>query len=80
MEPWFPRRSKPNEEKLTPQSGRSGQFRLSIRSALLLLLALYVALADAVLQYGAHQPGPLIAISMIAVFIASHRFFDGLIE
>jgi hypothetical protein len=49
MEPWFPPRSNPFEENLTPGHGKPGQFRVSARSAVLLLVAQYVALADAAL-------------------------------
>jgi len=71
---------KENGEKLLPRRNQYGQFKIPIRSALLLLLAQYVALFDAALLYTAHQAVPLIAASVIAAFVAGYHFFDGLIE
>lgn len=67
-QPWFDPAGKENREKL------------SIRVALLVLLAQYVALADAVLLYVAHQAVPLVVVSAMAAFVAAYKFFDGLIE
>ena len=68
MQPRFQPARKPNHEGL------------SLRSALLVLLAQYVALADAALLYAAHQAVPLIIVSATVAFVAAYHFFDGLIE
>jgi hypothetical protein len=44
------------------------------------LLAQYVAAADAALLYVAHQAVPLIVVSAVAAFGAAYHFFDGVIE
>lgn len=80
MKPWSRTRGKLNEENLTPRRGKSDQFKLSRREALILLLAQHATLVDAILLGAAHVAPPLIAISMVTAFISTHRFFDGLIE
>ena len=80
MQPWFRPSRKADGEKPPARSNQPGGFKLSPRSAVLLLLAQDVALADAALQAAAHQPVPLIGIGVITVFTAAHRFFDGLIQ
>ena len=67
-QPWFDPARKENREKL------------SVRVALLVLLAQYVAIADAGLLYLAHQALPLVVVSAMAAFVAAYKFFDGLIE
>ena len=54
--------------------------KLSVRSALLVLLAQYAALLDAALLYAAHQAVPLIVVTAAAAFVGAFHFFDGLIE
>jgi hypothetical protein len=80
MQPRFQPRRKANGEKLLPRRDQYGPFKISIRSALLLSLAQYVALVDASLLYAAHQAVPLIVASVTAAFVAAYHFFDGLIE
>lgn len=68
---------------MTPQEGSAHKpngERLTIRAVLLVLLAQYVAAADAVLLYAAHQAVPLIVVSAMAAFAAAYHFFDGVIE
>ena len=59
---------------------KANQEKLSVRVALLVLLAQYVALADAGLMYLARQAVPLVVVSAMAAFAAAYKFFDGLIE
>ena len=55
--------------------------KLWVRVALLVLLAQYVALADAGLPlFLARQAVPLVVVSAMAAFAAAYKFFDGLIE
>ena len=61
-------------------AGKANGEKLSVRSALLVLLALYAALVDAALLYAARQAVPLIVVSAGAAFVAAFHFFDGLIE
>jgi len=56
------------------------QPKLSVRSTLVLLLALYAALADAGLLYAAHVIVPLIAVSAAGVFVTAYGFLDDRIE
>jgi hypothetical protein len=54
--------------------------KMSVRSALLVLLALYAALVDAALLYAARQAAPLILVTAAGAFVGAFHFFDGLIE
>jgi hypothetical protein len=54
--------------------------RISVRTALLLLLAQYAATLDIALLYAAHQAVSLIAISAAVAFCGAYRFFDEVIE
>jgi hypothetical protein len=61
-------------------AGKANDEKLSIRSALLVLLALYAALVDAALLYAAHQAIPLILVTAAGAFVGAFHFFDGLVE
>lgn len=80
MQPRFRLPRKTNGEEPLPSPHQSGQFRIPIRAALLLLYAQYFALADGALLYDAHQAAPLIVASVIAAFVGAYHFFDGVIE
>jgi len=69
----------PNQPWFDPARKENGE-KLSVRVALLVLLAQYVGLADAGLLYVAHQAAPLVVASAMAAFVAAYKFFDGLIE
>ena len=57
-----------------------GDPKISIRMALVVLLAQYAALADAALLYVARQAVPLILVTAAAAFAAAYHFFDDVIE
>jgi hypothetical protein len=88
MQSWPGPARKENQEKelrerVQPQfrpPRKANQEKLSVRVALLVLLAQYVALADAGLMYLARQAVPLVVVSAMAAFAAAYKFFDGLIE
>lgn len=67
------------QPRFEPGSKTNGE-KLSVRSALLVLLAQYAAAVDAALLYAAHQPAGLIIASAAAAFVGAFHFFDGLIE
>jgi len=56
------------------------QRKLSVRTALILALALVAAIGDVVLLLLAHQAAPLIVISAVVAFVAAYKFLDGVIE
>jgi hypothetical protein len=75
MEPRNPSLRKSNEEPLLRD-----QRKLSVRTALMLTLALLIALGDAALLRAAHQAIPLIVISAVVAFVAALKLLDGVIE
>jgi hypothetical protein len=53
---------------------------LSVRSALVLALAVLAALGGAALLYAAHRPVALVVLGAVAVCAAALKFFDSMIE
>jgi hypothetical protein len=52
----------------------------TVRTALIVLLAVLTALGTAALFLAAHTPAPVAAASSVAAFAGAVRFFDWLIE
>ncbi len=71
---------KDHGRKRRPRSNRPKQPRLSVRTTLVLLLALYASLASAGLMYAAHQVVPLIVMGAAGVFVTAYDFLNGKIE
>lgn len=63
-----------------PKLDRRPRGLLSVRSALVLTLAVLAALGGAVLLYAAHRPAALIALGAVGIFAAALKFFDEMIE
>ena len=68
-------RKRPRSRGNQPQ-----QLKLSVRTTVVLLLALYAALAAAGLLYEAHQVTPLIVMGSIGAFVTAYDFLDSKIE
>jgi hypothetical protein len=60
--------------------GREPRKLLSVRSALVLTLAVLAGLGGAALLYAAHRPAALVAFGAIGVLAVALKFFDWLIE
>jgi hypothetical protein len=69
------RNTSPDEGADQPQHGL-----LSVRSALVVTLALIAAGGGAVLLYAAHRPTALIALSAFGILGFALTFFDRMIE
>ena len=53
---------------------------LSVRSALVLTLAVLAALGGAALLYAAHRPVALIVLGAVGILAAALKLFDSMIE
>ncbi len=53
---------------------------LSVRSTLILTLAVLAGRGCAVLLYAAHPPAALVALGGVGIFVPALKFFDWLIE
>jgi hypothetical protein len=62
------------------ESGQSPRGLLSVRSALVLTLALIAAGGGAVLLYAAHRPAALVALGAFGIFAAALTLIDRMIE
>ena len=68
---------KDHGRKRRPRRNQPKQPKLSVRTTLVLLLALYAALAAAALLYAAHQVIPLIVMGSVGVFTTAYDFLNG---
>src|SRR5271165_3957546 len=78
MEPRKPPARKGGQQPRLPDPERHSL--LSVRSALVLSLALTVALLGAGLLYEAHRPVPLIVLGAVGIFAAALKLLDSMIE
>ena len=80
MEPRKRPARKDHGRKRRPRRNQPEQPKLSVRTTVVLLLALYAALAAAGLLYEAHQVIPLIVLGSLGAFVTAYGFVDGKIE
>jgi hypothetical protein len=78
MKPRNPAVRKSGSPQGTPN--RPSRALLSVRSALILALAVLAALGGAVLLYSAHRPAAVIALGAVSILAAAVKLFDDLIE
>ncbi len=72
-----PRHSAKNRRN---RASRCSDRLVSVRSAVVLLLALLSGLGAAVLLYLAHRSVPLIVLSSAGIVALAMQFFDGMID
>jgi hypothetical protein len=77
----FPSVSKSSPDRRSDQStDESPRGLLSVRSALVLMLALLAAGGGAALLYAAHRPVALTVLGAFGIFAAALTLFDRMIE
>jgi hypothetical protein len=67
-----------NHQRYSPN--RQARGLLSVRSALVLALALLAAIGGAGLLWAAHRPPALMALGAVAIFAGALKLLDGIIE
>jgi hypothetical protein len=80
MEPRNRPARKDHGRKRRPRRNQPKQPKLPVRTTVVLLLALYAALAAGGLLYAAHHVIPLIVMGSVGVFVTAYNFLDGKIE